>query len=134
MPDTTDAYTHRIGRTGRAAKTGDALTFVTREDDDMVRAIERVLNAKIERRMLADFDYRAPAPARHTEFARPPRQPQRRPPRTQVSHPSPAAHRAGKPSPRPLSSAHRPMISTTTARRPHRQSGPLARALRRGGR
>ncbi len=32
MPDTTDAYTHRIGRTGRAAKTGDAFTFITPAD------------------------------------------------------------------------------------------------------
>jgi len=31
MPSTADAYTHRIGRTGRAAKTGDAFTFVTGE-------------------------------------------------------------------------------------------------------
>jgi superfamily II DNA/RNA helicase len=32
MPDTVDAYTHSIGRTGRAAKRGDAFTFVTREE------------------------------------------------------------------------------------------------------
>ena len=43
MPDTAEAYTHRIGRTGRAAHTGDAFTLVTDEDDEMVRAIERVL-------------------------------------------------------------------------------------------
>ena len=58
MPDTTDAYTHRIGRTGRAAKTGDAFTFVTREDEPLVRSIERVLGEKIERRTLKDFDYK----------------------------------------------------------------------------
>src|SRR5512137_3059939 len=51
MPDTTDAYTHRIGRTGRAAKTGDAFTFVTREDEPLVRSIERVLGSTIERRI-----------------------------------------------------------------------------------
>lgn len=78
MPDTTDAYTHRIGRTGRAAKTGDAFTFVTREDEDAVRGIERVLGEKIERRTLKGFDYKKPAPARDSEFARPPREPQRR--------------------------------------------------------
>ena len=78
MPDTTDAYTHRIGRTGRAAKTGDAFTFITREDEDMVRSIERVLGEKVERRTLKGFDYKKPAPARDTEFARPPREPQRR--------------------------------------------------------
>ncbi len=78
IPDTTDAYTHRIGRTGRAAKTGDAFTFVTREDEDTVRSIERVLGEKIERRTVKDFDYKKAAPARDTEFARPPREPQRR--------------------------------------------------------
>ena len=78
MPDTADAYTHRIGRTGRAAKTGDAFTLVTREDDDMVRAIERVLGAKVERRTLPGFDYAAPAPPREKESARAPR-PARRP-------------------------------------------------------
>ncbi len=75
MPNTADAYTHRIGRTGRAAKTGDAFTFITREDEDMVRAIERVLGKKVERRTLKGFDYNKPAPARDAEFARPPREP-----------------------------------------------------------
>ncbi|MCX5787195.1 MAG: DEAD/DEAH box helicase [Elusimicrobia bacterium] len=67
MPDTTDAYTHRIGRTGRAAKTGDAFTLVTHEDEAMVRDIERRLGARIERRKLEGFDYAArPAqPAAH---------------------------------------------------------------------
>ena len=78
IPDTTDAYTHRIGRTGRAAKTGDAFTFVTREDEDTVRGIERVLGEKIERRTRKGFDYKKSAPARDSEFARPPRGPQRR--------------------------------------------------------
>jgi superfamily II DNA/RNA helicase len=78
IPDTVDAYTHRIGRTGRAAKTGDAFTFVTREDEPLVRSIERVLGEKIERRTLKDFDYKKAAPSRDAEFARPPREPQRR--------------------------------------------------------
>jgi ATP-dependent RNA helicase RhlE len=77
MPDTTDAYTHRIGRTGRAAKTGDAFTFVTREDEPQVKSIERVLGSPIERRTLPHFDYDKSPPARDTEFARPPREPQR---------------------------------------------------------
>lgn len=73
MPDTTDAYTHRIGRTGRMERSGDAYTFVTSEDDDMVRAIERVMKRPIERRMLDGFDYRAAAPQRNAEFALKPR-------------------------------------------------------------
>ncbi|MDH4028546.1 MAG: DEAD/DEAH box helicase, partial [Nitrospirota bacterium] len=78
MPDTTDAYTHRIGRTGRAAKTGDAFTFITHEDLAMVQSIERILGEKIERRTLEDFDYKKPAPAKNTEFARQERRPQGR--------------------------------------------------------
>jgi ATP-dependent RNA helicase RhlE len=80
IPDTTDAYTHRIGRTGRAAKTGDAFTFVCHEDEPLIRNIEHVLGARIERRLLKDFDYKKAAPARDTEFARPPREPRGRRP------------------------------------------------------
>jgi ATP-dependent RNA helicase RhlE len=65
-PDTVDAYTHRIGRTGRATRTGDAFTFVTPKDSSLVWDIENVLGEKIERRTLEGFDYRAPAP----EYAR----------------------------------------------------------------
>jgi len=87
MPDTVDAYTHRIGRTGRAAKTGDAFTFTTREDGEMVRIIERVLGGRVERRTLDGFDYKKPAPGRDTEFARLPRQPQPRK-KAKIANPS----------------------------------------------
>ncbi|MFA4829363.1 MAG: DEAD/DEAH box helicase [Thermodesulfovibrionales bacterium] len=73
IPATVDAYTHRIGRTGRAAKTGDAFTFITHEDGETVRSIERVLGEKIERRFMEGFDYKKSAPARDREFVRPPR-------------------------------------------------------------
>jgi len=56
MPDTTDAYTHRIGRTGRAERPGMP-SFITREDEDTVRNIERILGEKVERRTIKGFDY-----------------------------------------------------------------------------
>ncbi len=62
MPDTVDAYTHRIGRTGRAAATGEAVTFAVQDDETMVRDIERVLGKPIERRRLEGFDYGAFTP------------------------------------------------------------------------
>jgi ATP-dependent RNA helicase RhlE len=62
MPGTTEAYTHRIGRTGRAQKTGDAFTFVTQEDQDMIRQIERILKTPIERKTLEGFHYEASVP------------------------------------------------------------------------
>ena len=71
MPDTTDAYTHRIGRTGRAEKTGDAFTFITRDDEDIVRGIERVLGEKVERRTMNGFDYKEKAPANDMRCSRP---------------------------------------------------------------
>ncbi|MCX7719424.1 MAG: DEAD/DEAH box helicase [Candidatus Sumerlaeaceae bacterium] len=57
IPDTTDAYTHRIGRTGRAQRSGEAFTLVTAEDASKVREIERVLGVAIERRHMEGFDY-----------------------------------------------------------------------------
>ena len=52
MPDTADAYTHRIGRTGRACNTGEAFTFIAQADEPIVRQIEKILGARIERRSL----------------------------------------------------------------------------------
>jgi ATP-dependent RNA helicase RhlE len=57
MPDTVDAYTHRIGRTGRHYETGQAFTFAVPEDEALVRDIERLLKKPIERRRMPDFDY-----------------------------------------------------------------------------
>lgn len=48
MPETLDAYTHRIGRTGRAAKTGDAFTFITGEDGDLMRSLAGLLGDKLQ--------------------------------------------------------------------------------------
>lgn len=75
MPDTVDAYTHRIGRTGRAENSGEAYTFVMGEDEDIVRKIERILGKPIERRAVDGFDYGSfdpmKAPARYAAQPRP---------------------------------------------------------------
>ncbi len=77
MPDTADAYIHRIGRTGRAQRTGDAFTLVTPEDKDMIRILERIMGGPIKREILPDFDYTVSAPPRsgheRGEGNRPPR-------------------------------------------------------------
>ncbi len=57
IPNTPDAYIHRIGRTGRAARTGEAFTMITEDDTQMVRALDHVIGSKIERRTLPDFNY-----------------------------------------------------------------------------
>ena len=57
MPDTADAYIHRIGRTGRAKRTGEAFTLITPDDHAMVQKIEKVMKQKLPQQTLADFDY-----------------------------------------------------------------------------
>jgi ATP-dependent RNA helicase RhlE len=56
VPNTPDAYTHRIGRTGRAERAGVAFTFVTSADAAWLRATERLLGAPIPRRRAQGFD------------------------------------------------------------------------------
>ena len=77
IPDTADTYIHRIGRTGRAEREGDAVTLVTQQDGGIVWDIEKALGAPIERRKLEDFDYNAPPPPAD-EFKRAP-MPKRKP-------------------------------------------------------
>jgi ATP-dependent RNA helicase RhlE len=78
IPDTPEAYIHRIGRTGRAARSGDAFTLVSAEDTDMVHAIERVLGSRIKSCTVENFNYDEPAPKQNQEFARPPQPPRAR--------------------------------------------------------
>lgn len=84
MPDTADAYIHRIGRTGRAQKTGDAFTLVTSDDDDIIKKLERIMGAPLKRETIDGFDYKVPEPPRpagsirgrgisHDDSRRPPR-------------------------------------------------------------
>ena len=56
MPDTADAYTHRIGRTGRASRTGEAYTFIVGKDEPLVFQIEKSLGKRIERCQLPGLE------------------------------------------------------------------------------
>ncbi|MFC1977701.1 DEAD/DEAH box helicase [Chloroflexota bacterium] len=73
MPEDTDAYIHRIGRTGRVDKNGEALTFVTNADAGKIRALEQLLKAPLERLTLQGFNYTLPAPDREPRFSQQPR-------------------------------------------------------------
>jgi len=57
VPQHPEDYVHRIGRTGRAEKVGDAFTLVTGEELDDVRAIERFIGTKVPRLKLDNFPY-----------------------------------------------------------------------------
>ena len=85
FPMHSEDYVHRIGRTGRAHAVGDAISFVTHEDQGELRALERFIGRGIVRKKAEGFDYSQAAPQmvedrpRHPQ----PRGPQRAPQRSQ---------------------------------------------------
>jgi len=101
MPDTVDAYTHRIGRTGRAQLTGEAFTFMEQDDEPMVRAIERVLGSPVERRRVTGFDYGGAFPTPKPASA------------SYADH-RPQQSRSGNPAGAPRSEATRPAAAVTS--------------------
>jgi ATP-dependent RNA helicase RhlE len=70
VPNTPEAYTHRIGRTGRAELEGIACTFVTHSDRAWVNSTERMIGSSIPRRRVEGFETghaeQAERPARRT--------------------------------------------------------------------
>jgi ATP-dependent RNA helicase RhlE len=58
VPQHPEDYVHRIGRTGRAAASGDAFTIMVAEDRQHMEAVERFIGKKINREKMDDFDYK----------------------------------------------------------------------------
>jgi ATP-dependent RNA helicase RhlE len=97
FPMHAEDYVHRIGRTGRAHAVGDAISFVTPEDRDELRTVERFIGRGIVRKRAEGFNYSAaPSPGQPAEAERrfPQGQNQGRPQRP--AHPS-SPHRPGQP-------------------------------------
>ncbi|HEY7213542.1 MAG TPA: DEAD/DEAH box helicase [Thermoanaerobaculia bacterium] len=67
VPHVPEDYIHRVGRTARAGATGEALTFVSPEEINELRSIERTVAKVLPRRTLAGFDYQA-RPAERLEI------------------------------------------------------------------
>jgi ATP-dependent RNA helicase RhlE len=63
VPMVPEDYVHRVGRTARAEQTGDAITFVSREEEPLFRDIEKVLARRIDRSKVPVLPERAPVPA-----------------------------------------------------------------------
>ena len=68
-PTFAEDYIHRIGRTGRASATGDAITFVSNQELKYLKSIERYTDKRFELKRYPGFDYtkRAPSPERQAE-------------------------------------------------------------------
>ena len=61
LPHVPEDYVHRIGRTGRAGVTGEAISLVSAEDQPLLSAIERLLGRKLDRQVIAGFEVSAGA-------------------------------------------------------------------------
>ncbi len=68
-PTFAEDYIHRIGRTGRASATGDAITFVSNQELKYLKSIERYTDKRFELKRYPGFDYtkKAPSPERQAE-------------------------------------------------------------------
>ena len=121
MPGTVDAYTHRIGRTGRALHTGEAFTLATPEDVSLIRAVERTLKIQIERRALPGFDYAGFTP--ENQF---PQETSMDPPQGRIQ---PNGGRPNSPASRRNGQGNRPSQAA-----PNRRQGKPGSASWRGGR
>ncbi len=97
FPMHSEDYVHRIGRTGRAHAVGDAISFVTPDDQGELRALERFIGRGIVRKRAEGFDYHAASPvgeAAESAHRHPRGQNQGRPQSRGSSGP---AHHAGRP-------------------------------------
>ena len=61
VPEVSEDYIHRVGRTARAGATGRALTLCAPDEENEIRAIERAVGRALPRLKLPDFDYSAKA-------------------------------------------------------------------------
>ncbi len=72
VPLVADDYVHRVGRTARAKATGDAITFVSPDEEKYFAQIERALGRRLERTKNPSLPAPSPAPARPPAPARSP--------------------------------------------------------------
>jgi ATP-dependent RNA helicase RhlE len=91
LPHVPEDYVHRIGRTGRAGSSGEAVSLVSHEDRPLMAAIERLMNRKVQSREVEGFDGEKPIepkpqePRKSRQHQQPrqqhhrPRQPQHQP-------------------------------------------------------
>jgi ATP-dependent RNA helicase RhlE len=78
LPHVPEDYLHRIGRTGRAGSTGEAVSLVCAEDQGLMAGIERLLKRRVERKVIVGFEAGRPGahraePEDRPSSGRPPR-------------------------------------------------------------
>jgi ATP-dependent RNA helicase RhlE len=123
IPQQAEDYIHRIGRTGRAGAEGDAITFITREDQQYLRRIEKYTGKHIAIRSYPGFvapqSSATPKPSGHHSAPRPSGHHSAPRPSGHQSAPSPSGHQSAprasghQSAPRPAVS-HQPITNAST--------------------
>ena len=85
LPHVSEDYVHRIGRTGRAGSSGEAVSLVCFDDRPLMVDIEKLMNRKVEQRVIAGFE---PGNPLHQQ----PREPQQQRGRRPQQHQRPQQH------------------------------------------
>ena len=106
LPNVPEDYVHRIGRTGRAGATGEAVSLVCVDEHDMLKGIEKLIKRTLPQEVIPGFEpdpNARPQPIQLRSGNAPSRNrsPQNKPARTQqaagtAAKPAPAPNRAGK--------------------------------------
>jgi ATP-dependent RNA helicase RhlE len=105
LPNVPEDYVHRIGRTGRAGATGEAISLVSREEQPLLRDIERLIRRQLPREVIAGFEAGSAPSASFIDAAAPRDvQPARGQPRR---HHAGQTDRASPRPPKPRAPAHR---------------------------
>lgn len=84
LPHVPEDYVHRIGRTGRAGAKGHAISFLSADEAQQLRDIERLIKRKIEREEIENFAPEHAIP--EIEFMKPTISKKRRPRRSRNKH------------------------------------------------
>jgi ATP-dependent RNA helicase RhlE len=124
LPHVPEDYVHRIGRTGRAGETGQAVSLVSGEDRTLLRDIERLIGKKIEQQVIPGFEpgagYHSAQPEPQQRRGQRPQSQPRRPERSRSAQPRPAGPMRGSQAP----SQPRPGQNRDQGRRQERQAAP----------
>ena len=125
LPNVPEDYVHRIGRTGRAGASGEAISLVCVDEHEFLRDIEKLIKRTLPRDVVAGFE---PDPHARPEpiLQRQGRGGARTPPRGTTGHGGRSAR--GPAAPAPHSTAHRAAATATTGRKAVPAGRPAAHA------
>ena len=97
LPHVAEDYVHRIGRTGRAGSEGEAISLVSAEERPLLAAIERLMNRRIESRVVPGFEPGRRSAQPHRPQGRPQRHEQKKSFRKQETRSAPAPAQSRRP-------------------------------------